>query len=97
MIDLPTHVEHHLERLAQELRSYGTLESRIVRRADAPPYLRVASREAPGLTEFITCDTTAADGTVAYMWSWGQEIAGATLTAKARSIAYVLQADPRRR
>jgi hypothetical protein len=97
MADLPVHVDEPLELLAQELNSYGTLESRIVRRAAAPSYLRVVSNEAPGLTETITCKTTAASGTVAYLWSWGQEIGGATLSDKARSIAHVLHADPNRR
>jgi hypothetical protein len=97
MIDTRTQVDDHLELLAQELLSYGSLESRIVRRGDAPPYLRVVSKDAPELTEFITCEAAAGGGTVAFMWSWGQEIMGVTLTDKARSVAHVLHVDPNRR
>jgi hypothetical protein len=94
MVDTPAHDDDHLERLAQELHSYATLESQLVRREDGPPYLRVVSKESPGLMETITCETKGAG--VAYLWSWGQEIVGMTLTDKARSIAYVLRADPNR-
>jgi hypothetical protein len=97
MIDLPAHVDEHLELLARELHSYGTLETKIVRREDARPYLKVVSIDAPELKETITCDTTTASGTAAYRWSWGQEISGATLADKARSIAHVLRAEPRGR
>lgn len=97
MVDQPAHVDDHLELLARELHSYGTLESQILRRGDARPCLRVASKEAPGLAETITCDTEVAAGAVIYRWSWGQEIVGATLSDKARSIAHVLQADPHRK
>ena len=96
MVDKPADVAEHLELLARELLFYGTLESRIVRRGDAPPYLLVASKETPGLTETITCETRPVGGTVAYLWSWGQEIIGLTLADKARTIAYVLHADPNR-
>jgi hypothetical protein len=94
MVDTPADVAEHLELLARELHSYGTVESRIVPRADTPPYLRVTSKEPPGLTETITCEITVPEGTVIYLWSWGQEIRGATLTEKARYITHVLHADP---
>jgi hypothetical protein len=96
MVDPPAHVDDHLERLAQELHSYATLESQLVRREDGPPYLRVVSKETPGLMETITCETKVAGGSVAYLWSWGQEIAGMTLADKARAIAHVVRADPNR-
>jgi hypothetical protein len=97
MVDPPAHVDDHLELLAQELQSYCTLETKIVRRGDAPAFLRVVSKEAPGLAETITCDTAVATAAVVYRWSWGQEIIGATLSDKARSVAHVLRADPNRR
>jgi hypothetical protein len=97
MVDPPAHADDHLELLAQELQSYCTLETKIVRLVGAPPYLRVVSKDAPGLAETITCDTEVATGTVVYRWSWGQEIIGVTLGDKARSIAHVLRADPNRR
>jgi hypothetical protein len=97
MIDLPPHVDEHLELLARELHSYGTLETKIIRRGDARPYLRVVSKEAPGLAETITYDTAVATGAVIYRWSWGQEIIGATIADKARSIAHVLRAEPHKR
>jgi hypothetical protein len=87
MINKSAHADNHLKLLAQELHSYGTLECRIVEPANGPLHLRVASKDAPWLTEFITCEATATCGTVAYRWSWGHEIVGATLTDKARSIA----------
>ncbi|HZB29434.1 MAG TPA: hypothetical protein VE465_04635 [Streptosporangiaceae bacterium] len=96
MIDTCAQIEDHLELLAQELVSHETLETRIVRRGSGPPYLRVVSKESPGLQETITCETMADCHTVIYRWSWGQEISGATLTEKARCIAYVLHADPNR-
>jgi hypothetical protein len=98
MIDTSAHLDNHLELLAEELDSYGTLECRIVQRGNGQHHLRVVPNDADWLSEFITCETTMAGGAVAYRWwSWGREIAGATLTEKARSIARLLRADPNRR
>ncbi|HEU5156673.1 MAG TPA: hypothetical protein VFU43_06715 [Streptosporangiaceae bacterium] len=96
MADTAAHAADHLELLARELVSYDLLDSRIVLRGDGPAYLWVVSKQAAGMKETITCQAGRTGGTVAYLWSWGQEIIGSTLTDKARSIAYVLHADPTR-
>jgi len=92
MADTATHAAEHLELLAYELASYDKLSTKIIRRSSGPPYLRVVSTEAGDLAETITCEARNTTGAGVYMWSWGQEIVGATLADKARSIAYVLQA-----
>jgi hypothetical protein len=96
MDDSPVYAADHLEMLAHELIPYDGLNVTIVRRSSGPSYLRVVSTDAADLAETISCEARSRSGTPAYMWSWGEEIVGATLADKAHAIAYVLHAVPTR-
>jgi hypothetical protein len=86
----------HLELLAQELKPYDTLDVRIDQRDHEPAQLQVASTTSTNMAETITCEAHSTSELASYRWSWGREIPGDSLTDKALSIAYVLNAaEPR--
>lgn len=79
-----------LERLATALSGYPDLKVNV--RADGPaPCLAARNIAVPVLSETVTVADTG-DG-LAYFWSWGRRIGGASdPEAAANAIAYVLAA-----
>lgn len=79
-----------LQRLATALSGYTDLTVTV--RADGPaPCLAVRNTAIPALSETITVSTCG--DVLAYVWSWGKRISGASdPDSAAQAIAYVLAA-----